>query len=320
MPSIDERADPNGADGPGRVEPQPVDERFTVAPGVALRLRRWPGDLRPFLLVHGLSSNARLWDGVARILSAAGHPVTAVDLRSHGESDAPPDGYDTATAAEDLAALGIRGAVVAGQSWGGNVVVSFAARHPELVAALALVDGGWLAPSAEFPSWEACEAALRPPDIDGLPAAQLRRYLRESHPDWSAGALAATEANLRVWPDGSLTRRLPIDRHMRIVRSMWDDPPQPYYPAIRVPVLLIPALPGDVRQAAGRRGRVEAAARELPDATIREYPDADHDLHAQHPSELAADLLALADRLGDSSGPPGAPRGAGRAGPDESGS
>jgi pimeloyl-ACP methyl ester carboxylesterase len=293
MPSIDERLDPNGAGSVG-----PADERFTVAPGVGLHLRRWPGDGRPFLLVHGLSSNARLWDGVARILSAAGHPVTAVDLRSHGESDAPPGGYDTATAAEDLAALGIPGAVVAGQSWGGNVVVHLAARHPELVAALALVDGGWLAPSTEFDSWEACEAALRPPEIDGLPAIRLREFLQGSHPDWSAEALATTEANLRVWPDGSLTRRLSIDRHMRIVRSMWDDPPQPYYPEIAAPVLLIPALPTDPAEAAGRRDRVRAAAGALRDATIREYPGADHDLHAQHPAELADDLLGLAARLG----------------------
>jgi pimeloyl-ACP methyl ester carboxylesterase len=301
MPPIDERSDPSqhqgGGPAGGPPATAPVDERFTVAPGVGLHLRRWPGRRRPFLLVHGLSSNARLWDGVARVLSAAGHPVTAVDLRSHGESDAPPGGYDTATAAEDLAALGIRDAVVAGQSWGGNVVVSFAARHPDLVAALALVDGGWLTPSAEFPSWEACEAALRPPDIDGLPAAQLRGYLRDSHPDWSAEALAATEANLRTWPDGSLTRRLPIDRHMLIVRSMWDDPPQPYYPRIAVPVLLIPALPTDPEAAAARRGRVEAAANALPDASVREYRGADHDLHAQHPAELAEDLLGLAARL-----------------------
>jgi len=275
----------------------PVDERFFVAPEVGLHLRRWPGQGRPFLLVHGLSSNARLWDPVARELSAAGHPVVAVDLRSHGDSDVPPDGYDTATAACDLAALGVRGAIVAGQSWGGNVVVEFAAARPDLVAALALVDGGWLAPSTEYGSWEECEAALRPPEIDGLPASRLREFLRQSHPGWSAEALDDTQANLRIWPDGSLTRRLSIARHMQIVRSMWDDPPQPYYPAITVPVLLIPALPGDPAAAAERRSQVEAAARALPDATIREYPDADHDLHAQHPHELARDLLGLAARL-----------------------
>jgi alpha-beta hydrolase superfamily lysophospholipase len=47
-----------------------------------------------------------------------------------------------------------------------------------------------------------------------------------------------------------------------------------------------------------RRSRVRLAATALPNATIREYPDSDHDLHAQRPREVAADLLALADRVG----------------------
>src|SRR5690242_14917962 len=141
------------------------DARVPVAEDVYLHVRRWPGEKRPFLLVHGLSSNARLWDGVGAELSAAGHPVHAVDLRSHGDSDAPPDGYDTATAAADLAALGLTGAVAAGQSWGGSVVVALAAKHPEAVAALALVDGGWYDPANEFPSWDEAADALRPPEI-----------------------------------------------------------------------------------------------------------------------------------------------------------
>jgi pimeloyl-ACP methyl ester carboxylesterase len=276
----------------------PTDTRMPVADGVFLRVRSWPGRNRPFLLVHGLSSNALLWGEVGDALAGAGHPVHAVDLRSHGDSDAPPDGYDTATAAADLAALGLTGAVVAGQSWGGNVVVALAAKHPELAAALALVDGGWLDPASEFPSWEACERALRPPDIDGLPAGELRGYLRRGHSDWSERAIDATLANMRVWPDGTMTRRLSIDRHMRIVRSMWDDPPQRYFPSLTMPVLLIPALPADDAQAALRRRRIDAAAAAIPAATIREYRGADHDLHAQHPHELAADLLGLAARLG----------------------
>jgi pimeloyl-ACP methyl ester carboxylesterase len=275
-----------------------TDVRIRVAQGVFLHVRRWPGEKRPFLLVHGLSSNARLWDGVATELAAAGHPVHAIDLRSHGHSDAPPDGYDTATAADDLAALGVTGAVAAGQSWGGSVVVTLAAKHPEVVAALALVDGGWYDPANEFPSWEAAEEALRPPKIDGLPAEELRGYLRRGHPDWSAEAIDATLANMRVWPDGTISRRLPVDKHMRIVRSMWEDPPNRYYSSVTVPVLLMPALPGDPEKAVARRSRVRLAASALPNATIREYPDSDHDLHAQRPREVAADLLALADRVG----------------------
>ena len=71
-------------------------------PGHDLRSGGPPATVAPFLLVHGLSSNARVWDGVARRLAAAGHEVVAVDLRGHGRSEAPADGYDTDTCADDL--------------------------------------------------------------------------------------------------------------------------------------------------------------------------------------------------------------------------
>jgi pimeloyl-ACP methyl ester carboxylesterase len=270
----------------------------TVADGVALRVRHRPGATQPpFLLVHGLSSNARLWDEVADHLAAAGHPVYAVDLRSHGESDAPAEGYDTATAAADVAAvgagLGLTGAIVAGQSWGGNVVVRVAAEHPALVAGLALVDGGWIDLSADFASWSECAAALRPPDLRGATADGMRAWLRRNHPDWSPTAIEATLANLRVEPDGTLTRRLSIPHHMSIVRSMWEDPPDRWFPAVAAPVLLLPAIPRDARRARRARDRVAAAQAALPRATVREYVDADHDLHAQQPERLARDLLDL---------------------------
>lgn len=76
-----------------------------VADGLRLHARCWPGDGPAFLVVHGLSSNARTWDGVAEVLSGSGHAVTAVDQRGHGRSDKPDDGYDFATLAEDLATL-----------------------------------------------------------------------------------------------------------------------------------------------------------------------------------------------------------------------
>jgi pimeloyl-ACP methyl ester carboxylesterase len=276
----------------------PADLSVTVADGVSLHLRRWPGSRSPaFLLVHGLASNARLWDAVAKRLSAAGHPAYAVDLRGHGDSDLPPTGYDTVTAAADLAelidTLGLGEPVVAGQSWGGNVAVRLAAKHP--VGALALVDGGWIDLAAEFATWEACANRLRPADLDGTPAEKVRAHLRRAHPDWSREAVEATLHNLRVNGDGTVSRRLPVDRHMAIVRSMYDDPPQRHLPAVTVPVLLLPALPpGDAKRVARIRARVAAAAAALPRATVVEYADSDHDLHAQRPARLADDLLRLA--------------------------
>jgi non-heme chloroperoxidase len=279
------------------------DEMVEVAGGVCLRVRRWPGQHGiPVVLVHGLSSNALLWETVAELLADAGHPTYAVDLRSHGESDAPADGHDTQTAAADLAAvctsLGLAPAVVAGQSWGGNVALRLAARHPGLVAALALVDGGWTDLAAEFPTWEACERALLPPALDGLHADDMRNGLRSRHPDWSARAVEATVSSLRVRPDGRLERRLPIAEHMRIVRSMWDEPPWRDYAAISVPVLLLPAVPNDdPARAARQRAAVEKATTALARSRVEEYVGADHDIHAQHPTELAEDLIALAAEL-----------------------
>jgi pimeloyl-ACP methyl ester carboxylesterase len=274
----------------------PAALRVTVADGVRLHVRHWPADpgRTPFLLVHGLSSNARLWDGVAARLAAAGHPAYAVDLRSHGESEQPPDGYDTGTAAADVAAvaaaLDLPPAVVAGQSWGGNVTVALAAKNLDRVRAVALVDGGWIDLRADFRSWEACRDRLRPPDIDGMPATALTDRLRQAHPDWEEWAIQATLANLRVDAAGRVSRRLPVPLHMRIVRSMWDDPPSPLYPAVRVPALLVPAVAdGDDR----KRESVAGVAAAMPHAMVREYARADHDIHAQHPKRLAADLLML---------------------------
>jgi pimeloyl-ACP methyl ester carboxylesterase len=278
---------------------EPNDLMVPVADGVRLHVRHWAGTGAPFVLVHGLSSNARLWDGVAAALAAAGHPAYAVDLRSHGESDQPPDGYDTATAAADLAAacrvLRLPPVIAVGQSWGGNVVVSLAAGQPEATRALALVDGGWIDLSTEFASWQVCERRLRPPDLDGLSERALRTGIRYEHRDWGDWAVDATVANFRV-RDGRLERRLPIPYHMRILRSMWDDPPLRYYGSLTVPVLLLPAVPRDPQRATVRGEVFDRALASLPRATVKRYVNADHDLHAQHPDEVARDLLDLAAR------------------------
>ncbi len=284
---------------------QPVEHAVRPSPGgPRLSVREVPGPRRPFLLVHGLASNARLWDGVARPLAAHGHRVVAVDLRGHGRSEAPDDGYDTDTAADDLAglagALGLEGPVVAGQSWGGNVVLSLAARHPGVAAAVACVDGGWYRPGASFASFDECWAVLAPPVLDGVRYADLAARIRAAHPDWPAEGLDGTLANLVELPGGGVRARLAREHHREILRSMYQQDPAQWYPRIDVPVLLVPAA-GEQGPDGGREGATRAAVRAalaaLPDGRVRWYAGADHDLHAQHPGRLAADLEELAHGL-----------------------
>ncbi|HEX9259406.1 MAG TPA: alpha/beta hydrolase [Acidimicrobiales bacterium] len=274
-------------------------ERVALPSGVELALRRWPGDGRAFVLVHGLASNARLWDGVAEALSRAGRPVVAVDQRGHGLSDKPEIGYDMATVADDLAllvaALGLAGPVLAGQSWGGNVVLEAAFRHPGMVSAVALVDGGWLHLGDHFSAWEECAEALKPPALEGLPLSRLEAAIRIGHPDWPESGIQATLANFEVRADGTIRPWLTLEHHLAILRSLWEHEPRTRYPAIGVPVLLCPADPD--HEAAARRfdqqALVDEAAAALPAARVRWFRPSDHDIHAQHPEALADALLEL---------------------------
>jgi pimeloyl-ACP methyl ester carboxylesterase len=266
--------------------------RIAVEPGIELNVRHRPGEGQPFVLVHGLSSNSLLWGELAD--SLGGHPSYAIDLRSHGESGSPDHGYDTATAAADVAVvieqLGLDRPVVVGQSWGGNVVVNLAAKHPDLIGALGLVDGGWIDLRFLFTHRDRAIRTLKPLNMDSKKASSFRKLVAQWHPDWSTAAIEATLANFRVRPDGTLERRLPVPRHLEILDSLWENPPWDDFARITAPVLMLPAFGPDHAKAA-----LIARASELLTNTksIVWYPDGDHDLHAQRPAELAGELLKL---------------------------
>lgn len=279
--------------------PQLRDQDVVLPAGHRLALRRADGPLRPFLLVHGLASNARLWDGVARRLAAAGHEVVAVDQRGHGRSEVTADGYDTATAAADLGALidllgwrGEREPVVAGQSWGGNVVLTLAAEHGG-VAAIALVDGGWIHLADRFPTFDECWEQLAPPMFDGWTRAELEDRARSWNADWPEEGRRGALANFGDLPDGSVRPHLAREHHRDIVHSLWQDDPRQLYAQVRVPTLLLAAVDAIPVQATP----VTEAGERIPGAEIAWYVGAHHDLHAQLPDRCAADLLGLAARV-----------------------
>jgi pimeloyl-ACP methyl ester carboxylesterase len=64
-------------------------DRAVPGDGIGLHARDWGGGGQAVLLLHGLASNARIWDGVASRLAGAGLRVAALDLRGHGDSEKP---------------------------------------------------------------------------------------------------------------------------------------------------------------------------------------------------------------------------------------
>jgi pimeloyl-ACP methyl ester carboxylesterase len=266
------------------------------------------GDGAAFLLVHGLASNARLWDGVAPRLAAAGHRVAAVDLRGHGRSDKPDRGYDFATISEDLlaliAALGFVRPVIVGQSWGAGVVLDFAVRHAGLTRGIVLVDGGLTDLRDAFPTWEICWQRLAPPQLVGLPVSDVEGYFRQNHVDWPSEGLEASLANFEIRPDRTIAPWLTREHHRAILESMWGQRTADLWAALRVPALVVPVDGGEGDWTKAKRAGADAAEAALRASGVPcrvEWFSGDHDIHAQHPAELAEALLA-ADRDGIFSG------------------
>jgi pimeloyl-ACP methyl ester carboxylesterase len=286
------------------------ERRVEVEAGVSLAVRVFnpDGPQTPVLCVHGLASNARLWDGMAAVLVDLGHPVAAVDQRGHGQSSKPGTGFDWETLACDLVRVcedlgwqpgSDRRPIVAGQSWGGNVVLEMAIRQPAALRGLVLVDGGTIELSQRFADWPTCEQALMPPMLAGQRGEDLERLIRLRRTDWPESGIVGTLANLEFLPDGTIRPWLSRDDHRLILRLLWEHRPSERYQLVGVPVLLIPAdsgPEGDTKWMAMRREEIERAAAALPDATVR-WVVGDHDLHAQHPETLAGLVDEWGQRL-----------------------
>jgi pimeloyl-ACP methyl ester carboxylesterase len=267
---------------------------------VELSVREWPGEGRPFLLVHGLASNAKTWDGVARRLNEAGHRVVAVDQRGHGLSDKPDGGYGHASVAADLhaliGALGMERPIVAGQSWGAGVVLHLAAEHPESVSGLVLVDGGLYDMAQTGTTWEERKQRLTPPNLLGTPRPQMIERFRSFHPTWDDEQIEMQMGNYETLEDGTIRPWLTLERHMTILRAIWDEPPSAVHGRVAAPTLLAIADPSDAELKRMRLEASEAAARRLQQAEVRLFEGAPHDIHVDRPVELAEWMLEALDR------------------------
>lgn len=246
----------------------------------------------PFLLVHGLASNARMWDGVGDALAVRGHRSVAVDQRGHGQSDKPEDGYDMDTFVADVVRViddeALDRPVVVGQSWGGNVVVELGRRHPGLVRGVVGVDGGTIELRRRFPDWDACCAALTPPPLTGTPVEDIEAWARRVHDDWPESGLRGSLANFEVLTDGTIRPWLSLDRHLRILRDLWEHEPSKIWHEVDVPVLLVTA-------SEHLREGVDEAVQRAPRARATWFDGADHDVHAQLPEQVASALIDAVD-------------------------
>ena len=155
---------------------QPGTERWIDADGVRVHAVEWgdPDREHRILLVHGLGANTLSWEPIGGPLAAAlDATVTAIDLPGFGLTRLPPGRRATVGASGRLVATVLADvvgpAVVFGNSMGGAISVGLAARRPDLVRALVLVDPAVPQRGARLPPWQlvARMAPLMVPQLGG---------------------------------------------------------------------------------------------------------------------------------------------------------
>ena len=139
----------------------PPPEKWANIGDLRVRYLDWGGHGVPVILLHGLASSAHWYDLVAPLLRDQCR-IIAPDQRGHGQTSQAPGGYDWGTLAKDVVGLmdhlDVSEAAVFGHSWGANVALNVAARFPDRVSALGLIDGGFSRGSGTRGTWEEVRA------------------------------------------------------------------------------------------------------------------------------------------------------------------
>ncbi|NGZ11851.1 MAG: alpha/beta fold hydrolase, partial [Nitrospira sp. LK70] len=101
------------------------------------------GTSLPLVFLHAFPLNRTMWADQEHALSSQFRVIT-IDLRGHGESDAPLWRYSLDQAADDVRALldclSIQQAVFVGLSMGGYILFAFYRKYAERVKGLVLAD------------------------------------------------------------------------------------------------------------------------------------------------------------------------------------
>ncbi|MGD1700357.1 alpha/beta fold hydrolase [Dapis sp. BLCC M229] len=98
---------------------------------------------QPLLLLHGLADSALVWLSLGEYLADKYH-IIAPDMRGHGESGKPENGYSFQTTIADLEELmkhlNWSSAHILGHSWTGKLACIWAKQNPEIFKSMILAD------------------------------------------------------------------------------------------------------------------------------------------------------------------------------------
>ena len=279
----------------------------TVGSGDRIHFLDWGGSGRPgVLLIHGLSNTAWSWAPVARRLVAV-QAVVAMDLRGHGLSDAPTEGYDPRTLAEDVIAAaegsgllagGDDRVVLAGHGFGAIVAAWTAADLADRCAGLVLVDGGWedLETASGMDVAEFLRGLDEPPEVMRSMTAFLADRAAFDPSSWDADQERAARSTVVETHAGRVVPSTRPHAAEASVRAMFDYDPIETLVKVEAPVVALSTADDEE----GSRGRALATASAARVAVGRDaiavtrFDRDGHNLMRYRPDAVSAAILAFA--------------------------
>jgi pimeloyl-ACP methyl ester carboxylesterase len=271
-------------DGPPTVRRESVE----VGGGQRISALVWGRDDPELVLLHGGAQNAHTWDTVALALD---RPLVAIDLPGHGRSDwrgdrdyrPPANAAAVAHAVRDLAP---NAAGVVGMSLGGLTSVCLAARHPDLVRRLVVVD---VTPGTDREKAAPIVAFISGPESFESFDVLLERTMAFNPTRTESSLRRGLLHNARQREDGQWVwrydrlRSVDEDADPEAVAhdfaALWDD-----VSAIACPLVLVR---GGLSEVVGDEDVAELRRRQ-PDAQVEVVEGAGHSIQGDKPVELAA--------------------------------
>jgi pimeloyl-ACP methyl ester carboxylesterase len=234
-----------------------------------------------------------------------------MDLRGHGLSDAPTDGYDPPSFADDVTAAaegsGLLAApddrvVLAGHGFGAIVAAWAAVSLGDRCAGLVLVDGGW--ESLETAVGADVEEFLRgldePPEVMRSMAAYLADRAAFDPATWDADQERAARATVVETHAGKVVPSTRPHAAEASVRAMFDYDPLATLPAVTAPIVALVAFDDE----AGSRARALTAASDARANAGRSriraasFGHDGHNLMRYRPEAVSAAVLSVAGETG----------------------
>jgi alpha-beta hydrolase superfamily lysophospholipase len=289
---------------------EPRLETHIMSDDYPVHVAIWPTDGTPrarVVILHGVQSHGGWYRRLGLTLSQAGYEVHFPDRRGSGANRTDRGHAPSAGRLIDDVAERLRGlrtldpnikVALAGISWGGKLVVVTAARHPELVDALALICPG-LHPRVGVSFSERLRIALAyfTNRRKAFPIPLSDPALFTASPDGQR-FIENDRLGLRAATAGLLAASTFIDRRVKKTGKK-----------VRQPVLLMLAGQDRIVDNAKTRRYFDQLA--SADKQVNEYPQGHHTLEFElDPSRYALDLIAWLDRTtcGKPEGSNGTPR------------